>query len=83
MMAALDFLRVTEADALEAGATHNGYLFGLPVWITLDGSDCPAVATKFRPAEYVLTVCLAVYAALQAVGFLEQGFDIYIDGPIQ
>ena len=33
----LSFLYIAESDAIEAGMTHEGTLFGVPAWLVEDG----------------------------------------------
>lgn len=57
---------MTEKEALQLGFTHHGKYFGIPCWMT-DG-DCPMVATKWSPMEYVMDVFHVIE------GFLRSAF---------
>jgi hypothetical protein len=72
-MRVADWLFVSEEVAVKAGATHDGYLFGVPVWIESNDSDpgLPAMAAKFTPAEWWITVCLFVAERLIDAGLID------------
>lgn len=69
-------LFVTEAEAVAAGATHTGYLFGVPVWVGDVGIE-PAVAAKFIPTEAWITACMVACQFLIDVNLLD-GVPYYI-----
>jgi hypothetical protein len=48
------FERITRDEAIDLGFTHEGYTYGIPVWLTLNGEFM--VATKFEILDPVLTV---------------------------
>lgn len=56
------FRVVTVQEARSHGATHEGYFYGLPVWVkNPDGESC-VVVSKWNPADFLVEVicCLAV-----------------------
>lgn len=67
-----DWLSVSESEAVAAGATHAGYLFGVPVWIANVGDDTPLMAAKFIPAESWISACLIATQFLIDLNVLER-----------
>lgn len=46
------FIYVTRADAIEAGMTHEGRLFGCPAWLRVD-SEVQVTGTPKIPALHL------------------------------
>jgi hypothetical protein len=67
-----DWLFVSESEAVAAGATHAGYVFGVPVWIAHVGDDAPLMAAKFIPAESWISACLIAAQFLLDINVLER-----------
>lgn len=67
-----DWLSVSESEAVAAGATHAGYLFGVPVWIAHVGDESPMMAAKFIPAESWISACLIATQFLIDLNVLER-----------
>lgn len=74
-------LHVSEAEAVKAGATHNGYLFGVPVWIGLVGDPMPQVAAKCIAFEPYIALCHVAVQIARAFN-LTDGVPYYVDKAI-
>lgn len=72
-----DTLQVTEAEAVARGATHHGYLFGVPVWVGYTGDPMPAVSAKCPLHEPYIALCNAIAQALQSMK-LAEGAALYV-----
>jgi len=47
----LGYMRKNEARAI--GFTHQGYYFGIPLWLTK--SERPMIVAKWYPMEFIIT----------------------------
>jgi len=75
---------VNREEALELGLTHEGTMFGLPVWMGEIHTDSPMVCPKFQPGRYWLSLCDSACEALTYVIPDTCGFDtMTVIGPIK
>lgn len=56
-------LLISKEQALDAGMTHEGTLFGVPCWMAGENSDEIMACAKFAPFELWLGVCSWVFDA--------------------
>lgn len=75
---------VSSTEARELGLTHEGTMFGLPVWMGEINTDAPMICPKFQPGRYWLFVGDLVADALTYVLPDTVCFDtMTIKGPIK
>lgn len=72
---------MTEQQAKQQGFTHHGSYFGIPIWIS--DEDCPMVAAKWAPMEYVMTLFHYIEGAMRSMLSYEPSFQFTIKGPIK
>lgn len=46
---------MTERQAVEAGLTHHGSYYGIPIWMGDLDSEGPMICAKWAPMEYLMS----------------------------
>lgn len=74
---------MTAREALKAGFTHHGKIFFIPIWIT--DEECPMVAAKWSPLEYLITPVEMVALFIRSIMYPEDEptFVMMIGAPIE
>ena len=72
------WLYITEADAIEAGMTHEGRMFGVPSWLRIDSEEQVTGSPKV-PLLHVW--CMFVDAVLE-IGSWFVSSDNTVESPI-
>lgn len=62
---------MTKREALANGFTNHGKYYGIPLWVAPDGPDGMMVATKWAPAELLMTVFHVFEGVIRPVLFPE------------
>lgn len=57
-------LFISKDEALGVGMTHEGTIFGVPVWMANEGTEVVAACAKFVPFELWLGFCSWLFDAL-------------------
>jgi len=75
---------LTEKEALAAGYTNHGRMFGIPVWLGDLDTECPAVAGKHVALDALLVVAEALFGLFLFVCQLDDpAYPILVGPPIQ
>lgn len=75
---------ITEREAAEHGFTHHASYYGLPVWIGDLDTEAPMVATKWAPAEWLMSAMHVIEGLMLTVFFPERepSFMFKVGAPI-
>jgi hypothetical protein len=75
---------MTKAAALQAGFTHHGAYYGIPLWLAPYSQDFP-VATKWAPMEWVMSAFVVIEQTISSIVFPndEPAFQFSIGEPIE
>lgn len=75
---------VNREEALGLGLTHEGTMFGLPVWMGQIHTSAPMICPKFQPGRFWLALCDFVCDCLTYVVPSDYELDtMTVIGPIK
>lgn len=74
-------LRISKAEALEAGLTNHGKYFGLPIWCAIEGEGVK-MSAKLPWLNWLIPVIMEVEALIRFVhNDQHQGYSQVLVGP--